>query len=197
MTPIIFRLIERMLDVLAGALSIYLGFRLFFNMPMKTDSTGKIILPGNVSVYMSRIGPGIYFALFGSTLIALSLHSQISYTPARTVAEAQPAVFHGVSPAVQAAETPANETRRALLAQDIALLNGFLPDLRPNLPAERRVQVEQSIPRIKLGLMKSVWAADWGDVAAFERWTQEVFGTPPPAGLEKAAQYYSYKGGRQ
>lgn len=56
--------------------------------------------------------------------------------------------------------TPQSD-RRTLLAQDIALLNSFLPDLRPNLRPERRVQVEQSIPRIKLELMKSMWAADW------------------------------------
>ena len=195
MDPIMFRLVERILDVLAGALSIYLGFRLFFRIPQKTDSTGKIILPGNVSVYMSRIGPGVYFALFGSTLIGLSLHSQIAYTPVRPSAETQQAVFHGMSSTVRAAEHSPNEARRALLRQQIALLNTFVPDLKSNLPAERRVQVEQSIPKIKLALMQGVWGEDWGDMAGFEKWTEEGFGTPPPAGLEKAAQYYAYKGG--
>jgi hypothetical protein len=36
-------------------------------------------LPGNISIYLSRVGPGVFFALFGAAVIALSLHHAIQY----------------------------------------------------------------------------------------------------------------------
>ncbi|HEY1239690.1 MAG TPA: hypothetical protein VGF16_03995 [Bryobacteraceae bacterium] len=194
MDPITFRFLERILDVGAGGLSIVLGYRLFFHLPQKTDGTGKIILPGNISVYVSRVGPGIFFAMFGAAVIALSLHSAISFTPAR--ADGRGVEFSGISATADAAEHPAGEMDRARLRPEMATLNTILPDLKQDLPAARRVQIEQAIPRVKLGLMRGVWAADWGDSTAFERWMREGPGTPPPAGLERAAEYYLYSGGR-
>jgi len=58
------------------------------------------------------------------------------------------------------------------------------------------VRIEQAIPRVKLALMKGAWGEDWGDLSAFERWVREGSVMPPPAGLEKAAEYYSYEGGK-
>src|SRR6516225_4934007 len=79
MDPTTLRLTERILDVLIGGISIYLGYRLFLALPEKTDSNGKFVLPGNISVHLSRVGPGIFFALFGAIVVALSLHDSIQY----------------------------------------------------------------------------------------------------------------------
>jgi hypothetical protein len=60
MDPGILRALERLLDAAIGGLSIYLGYRLFLRLPDKTDSQGKIILPGKISIFLSRVGPGVF-----------------------------------------------------------------------------------------------------------------------------------------
>lgn len=72
------RSFERILDTVIGGISIYLGYRLFLKLPEKTDSQGKVVLPGNISIYLSRVGPGVFFALFGAAVIALSLQDRKS-----------------------------------------------------------------------------------------------------------------------
>ena len=64
------RAIERLVIVLAGAGAIYLGYRLFLAMPNRDRSSGKLELPGGVSIFLSRVGPGVFFSLFGATVIA-------------------------------------------------------------------------------------------------------------------------------
>jgi hypothetical protein len=205
MDPITLRLSERILDILIGGISIYLGYRLFFRISAKTDSNGKIILPGNVSIYLTRVGPGVFFALFGAMVVGESLHNSIRYTEGTTSAPertsraeniAAPRSFGGVATTAAPPERAPNEVSRGLLRADIAVLNALPTDLKPSLPTERRVQIEQAIPRIKLALMGGVWASDWGDRSEFEKWVQEGSVMPPPAGLETSAKYYTYAGGK-
>ena len=76
MDPIIMRMIERLLGVILGGLSIILGFFLFKLIPHQTDSEGKFIFPGG-SVHLTRTGPGIFFALFGCLIIFWSFTNPI------------------------------------------------------------------------------------------------------------------------
>ena len=68
-----------MLLVLAGALAIYLGYRLFLAIPAADKSEGRISLPGGVSIFLTRIGPGVFFALFGCALIGYSVGQPIDF----------------------------------------------------------------------------------------------------------------------
>src|SRR4030088_3060405 len=77
---LLMRMVERLLGLLAGALCVVLGYRLFINLPEKTDSSGKVVLPGGVSIWMSRVGPGIFFALFGAAIVAYSFASTVRVT---------------------------------------------------------------------------------------------------------------------
>ena len=54
------RVIERVLAVVVGGMSVYLGYRLFIKLPEQMDSSGKVVLPGGISVFVSRIGPGVF-----------------------------------------------------------------------------------------------------------------------------------------
>ena len=78
MTIEILRSVERLLGVIIAGLCIYLGFRLFLALPKKSDSTGKLVLPGGLNVYLSRIGPGAFFALFGCALVVMSFKQAIT-----------------------------------------------------------------------------------------------------------------------
>jgi len=74
------RAVERILAVLVGALSIYLGYHLFLSVPEHQDSEGKIVLSGGTSVYLNRVGPGVFFALFGGGIVALAIWRGIKYS---------------------------------------------------------------------------------------------------------------------
>ena len=77
---LLMRMVERLLGLLSGALCVVLGYRLFINLPEKTDSSGKVVLPGGVSIWLSRVGPGIFFALFGAAIVAYSFASTVRVT---------------------------------------------------------------------------------------------------------------------
>ena len=66
------------LTVLAiGALSIYLGFRLFHRSPdrhqRRPETASAEVEAGGFKVSMHNVWPGVYFALFGTALIGLML----------------------------------------------------------------------------------------------------------------------------
>ncbi len=73
----ILRMFERIIAVVIAGISIYLGYRLFFHLPFEHTNEGQIELPG-VKVVLSRVGPGIFFAAFGSIILYFSLTTQIT-----------------------------------------------------------------------------------------------------------------------
>jgi hypothetical protein len=92
MAVVLTRAAERMLLVLVGALAIYLGYSLFLRMPNAAkgaqDGEGKIELPGGISIFLTRVGPGIFFALFGILVIGYSVTRPVNLDlpPATTLA---------------------------------------------------------------------------------------------------------------
>jgi hypothetical protein len=71
------RHLERLVIALAGALAVWLGYRLFINMPLGEKGTGKLQLPGGISIFISRVGPGVFFVLFGAGVLAYGLHQAV------------------------------------------------------------------------------------------------------------------------
>ena len=70
------RMLERLLVVGFGGMSIYLGYKLFFHLPHQTDQNGEIELPG-MKVVLSRVGPGVFFLVFGAFILITNLHQGI------------------------------------------------------------------------------------------------------------------------
>ena len=207
MDPVILRSIERIVAVLIGGLSIYLGFRLFLAIPERTESAGKVVLPGGISIYLTRIGPGAFFALFGSIVVATSFHQAISYHENSQSARTQKIVVAQDvrSEPSQAAESAAasrsytgfggTAAGRDLLllriqtARDIQFLNTALrQNLRTDLSPQRRADIDTAIPRLKLALLWSVWDPAWGDFARFKEWLDN--GSLGPAPNQIAERFY-------
>jgi hypothetical protein len=207
MEPSTLRLLERILDVAIGGISIYLGYRLFLRLPESTDSSGKVILPGNISVYLSRVGPGVFFALFGALVVGVSLETAVRYSErepattdtfvdkpaAKTVRESSKN-FIGLGSAIDSGDSEAVADARSLLHKEIAIMNTIPAELKSDLPQQDRDEVIRAISRIKLALMKPVWdsRSGWGDSAQFEKWLKAGAPDPPPAGLEQAVEYFRY-----
>jgi hypothetical protein len=76
---LLIRAIERLIAVLVGAFAIYLGYRLFLAVKTTGEGSAQVKLPYDVTVMVSRVGPGVFFALFGSALIGISLSLPVRY----------------------------------------------------------------------------------------------------------------------
>lgn len=199
MDPEILRAAERILVVLFGGLSIYLGYRLFLNLPDKTDSKGQVVLPGGVNIMLSRIGPGAFFALFGSIVVALSFYFPVKISsPANNPQTdlTRPdyvAAYYGFKSEATAVDPGALDRNRSQVRGDIFILNR-LPDLlQTDLPAGEKVNIRLATIRAKLALMRSVWAEDWGDYVEFEEWVlRQGAADPVPEGLADAAKFFRH-----
>ena len=115
---VILRGAERILVDLGGALAVYLGYQLFLRMPSRERGEGKFELPGGISIYISRVGPGVFFSLFGAAILGLSLIHGVSQDSTRSIAAGAPAAgmpAAGVPAAgVPAANVPSGELAAAV-----------------------------------------------------------------------------------
>jgi len=200
LTVIILRSAERILAIVIGSLLAYLGFRLFLEVPTTADSEGKFSLPSGAAIHLTRVGPGVFFALFGTGIVVLSFLNPITYAQdlgprpsGAAAAESAKASYLGAGPATAGAASRTQRLEaRASHQRDVAVLNR-LPDLlRPDLDPQRRNDVKSVIHRVKLALMESIWVSDdWGDVARFRDWTRTE--DPPSDDIKKAAAYFNAK----
>lgn len=198
MDPIFLRSLERILDALMGGVSIYLGYRLFLKLPDKTDSSGKIILPGNISIYLSRVGPGIFFALFGAAVIALSLYHSITYkiesplTQSSQTAQNVQAriVYQGATQEMANANSAKVEEKRARLEYLMLWLNSIPELLTPNLDVAKRHDLDIRLPAVKLMLLESAWGPDWGNFKEFKQWAELGGSEQPPSGSEAPVKLF-------
>lgn len=193
------RMLERLLAVGIGGMSIYLGYRLFLALPNVRDATGEFHLPMDIRVVLGRVGPGAFFALFGAAVVALSLYAAVRYDVTASAADVQAASVArvgsrsfaglGSEPAGDDAAAASRADARALLRRDMAELNTLGGRLRNDLPASDRAAIDGLVRRVKLKLLRPVWESSWGDPASFEDWLASGRSLPPAALAEPAALY--------
>ena len=196
---IIFRMAERILGVLIGGMLIYFGYRLFLSLAGKVGrdrGAGEFSIGGGSKIKLSRVGPGVFFALFGAGLIVFSLVKPVSLmvSPrgAKTTAAPKPGViaaseFKFVG-AVSVPETDEDRIRmRAETQQDIAALNRAFD----GADAAARRELERAVSRAKFALMEPLWAEDWDDIADFRDWLDK--GGSPPSKVQPAVDYFQRK----
>ena len=201
---LLMRMVERLLGLLAGGLCIVLGYRLFMKLPDKTDSSGKVVLPGGVSIWLSRVGPGLFFALFGAAIVAYSFTSAVKVTNEQTGPSAR-------APACTAAETPATsrqeiaamsdrsteQARREARQQRLMVLRGTLVDLNATIDRLGRDAASPDRDRLIVGLqmakvllLRGAWDAAWGDPDRFQSWINSGALPPAPAAMDEPAGLY-------
>lgn len=199
---IVMRFVERFIVVAGGCLAIYCGYRLFLAMPSAERGSGKLELPGGVSIHVSRVGPGVFFSLFGAVILGLSYHygvsvdnggffgvtgpQQVQNPTAMTVAANAPqrATFSGIS-------GTANSRDLIAVKIDIERLNRTATWLKPTLNDTQRSDIRRSLRAARVALMRENWSdAEWGDRAAFEAWLAAGEPLPPPDEIANAVEDY-------
>jgi hypothetical protein len=206
------RHVERLLIVLAGAASIYLGYRMFLAIPraktVAETGEGKLELPGGVSIYVTRVGPGVFFALFGAVILGFGLYQGLrlevkeqrttaatgdgtSSAPVATIVTERrlsSAVPSGVSSQVQETERTGTLGTVALLGRLAVALDG--PGGR-GLPPQQRNDFAGALTDARLRLLASVWDEPaWGPYSAFVRWVQEGESSAAPARAAPAVRAF-------
>jgi len=184
------RATERILIVLVGALSIYLGYRLFKMIAPAArrhanDGETKIELPGGVSIFLTRVGPGVFFALFGAALIAWAGTKPIEFNPpagGATVASARPA-YSGLGDATPPLLPVVLGTSQFVPATVVAKLNGAFQEAQRRLDAPAAAELAAAIRTAKYAVLLRSWKPEWGDRAAFDRWVREHGDRDPPPEL--------------
>jgi hypothetical protein len=183
------RAIERIIDALIGGFSVYLGYRLFLVVPQQANSEGRFQLHKGTAIYLTRVGPGIFFALFGAAVIFTSLYRGVTVGPDYV------AGFGGSPVAANSDDRygrgqQASTTLKAEIAKDIVALNHLPLALRSDLRADQRSDILIAVPRIKLALMKPVWDQGWGDMASFEDWALNGAIGAAPLGTAQAEEFF-------
>jgi hypothetical protein len=187
MQPVNMRAIERILAVIIGGICIYLGYSLFLHIPELKEGEGTFKLPGGISILITRVGPGVFFALFGAGIVALALYRSVVY---RTEGPEGSQMYGGLTPQHTARGGESLDRDRLRLVLEIEFLNMLPSLLRTDLSDERRRELPQRITSTKLALMQTVWGPDWGDFDEFGLWAESGALDPIPKGLETAAAYY-------
>ena len=192
------RSIERIVAVAIGGLSIYLGYRLFLTIPLRRESEGKVVLPGGISIYLTKIGPGAFFALFGAIVVGVSFYQAVTYREATSrsdaseqsrVSDTRTASYTGFGSDGGSGSEPAS---RIQVEADIRFLNTTLSEaIRRDLRSESRTDVDVLVPRLKLALVHTIWDPQWGDFGRFKRWVENGATEPPPATLAAPAALYA------
>lgn len=196
-TFILLRSIERIASVVIGCYLIYLGYRLFLEIPVKENSEGKFTLPGGTAIHLTRVGPGIFFSLFGTAVLVFSLVTPVDYKE-EIATDAAGKIEKSVSyVGAQHAESPDVDggrlvIERSSLQMDLIVLNHVASQLRDDLSEEELFDISQALPRIKLAVMKSVWDQQWGDYREFKKWLEHGGDvTNPPEKFKAALEYFN------
>ena len=213
-TRIIFSGIEHILIIIAGMVAIYLGYRLFLALPKRKEGESKIELPGGVSIFVSRIGPGIFFALFGAGMIAYSISSVTTVTTTQK-SESNPAAKSSTVVANQSTKSitgcgpGGNNVNNLAGAQMIDLSNialidreivmGGLNDLTAEIKSlddvTKRLDGLVALREAKLSIMRESWKSEWGNYERFHLWvTEEAEAEPVPAEIIDAVAFYRMSG---
>jgi hypothetical protein len=202
------RMTERLLGLLAGALCVVLGYRLFINLPDKVDSSGKVVLPGGISIWLSRVGPGVFFALFGAAIVGYSFTSTVKATSEQSAAPATTASGTTGSTTGQPAATIRQEiaamsdraggpASKEVREQQLTVLRGVMADLNATIvrlerdaPAPERERLIGGLQTAKMLLLKGNWEPGWGDPLRLQSWINSGAMLPAPAGMDMPAGLY-------
>src|SRR4051812_22590218 len=72
-TFIIVRALERLIIVLIGGASLWMGWQLFLRLQTELDQKAELAYK-NLSFKLERVGPGVFFALFGAAILGIAIY---------------------------------------------------------------------------------------------------------------------------
>jgi hypothetical protein len=187
--PIFLRGTERILIILVAALCIVLGYQLFRIVPTHRDSEGKLTL-GELSVTLAKVGPGVFFALFGAVVLYQSVQSALTIEPTKPQENGEEP--HASDPT----ETLSTYTKltwfgtvkddtdidvwRPRAVGPIKILNCLAQKSSGSTIEKQRV--EDAVHTAKVAILVDVWQPEWGQGDTIMRLRDGVVDADSPLG---------------
>ena len=201
------RHLERLMIVVAGALSIVLGYRMFLAIPRASEAAasgeGKLELPGGVSIYVTRVGPGVFFALFGAVILGFGLYHGLSVDvreqrPGAGVTDTATGMVvteRRLSSAVpdSGSDQRGAERTNALgtVAQLARLATAVDGAAGRSFSQQQRLDFGLALADARKRMLGAVWDEQaWGSYTDFARWVQDGESGAPPAKAAPAIRAY-------
>lgn len=165
-------IVIRVLQILVGTLLCVLGYRLFEKV-QTTDGAAELALSQHLKFNLSKVGPGVFFALFGAVILVQGLMNPLQYGRELSAAPAGP-VTESTKIAGQRQLTLPEGRRPASedLRRHMRFMNTLEEFRRNDLSIEQRVTLENDLREAKLALMAAAWDRRWGDYVRFEAWAR-------------------------
>lgn len=195
------RATERLIAVLLGGVAIVLGYRLFMNVPQSTESSAEADISGKVKIILTRIGPGVFFALFGAGIVWASYHYQVTTAAGQDM---QTMMADTLKP-----DDTLRRTTQYVSYNGLGTATGDLINYEEQAGAVRRtLRVLNQLPAIvpvnrqpqnfvaavrasKLSVIRSIWQTDkWGDYAGFDAWVDRGARPPVPKSFEEPYELF-------
>lgn len=182
-----------------GGFLCFLGYRLFSIVPLAQPGDAEFSGLRGATIKLTRIGPGIFFALFGTLMVIWAINQPISYSEIQTNKDGEESMVVmerrvGAAGSETSISNEANDTARNLVEQEISWLNQVESILTEAQRADLVDDPEFIIPSIKQRLMLSIWDSDaWGDKSAFVQWLEERGGMGKPTDPKTAVAAEIYK----
>ena len=182
-TALLLRAIERYITTAIGGIAIYCGYRLFQTVDVSQEGTAQFSFRDQAKLILSHIGPGVFFALFGTAIAVVSVLSPLSLGPGGP--------DYGVLPSDPVSvRYMSDRTLDQEQAERIGLVHVTNSMAADEISAEAKEEFARGLNRLKLTLMWDVWSDDWGDRAAFAQWALGSRDTGPPVGTEPAVSVF-------
>ncbi len=198
---IVSRAAEHLLAAIIGLFAVFFGYRLFLNMPHRREGESKVELPGGVSIYVSRIGPGIFFAVFGTALVAYGVSRPVDYrqamsnaapsaaTPGAPASSSSQRQYSGMMPGGSAAGSSSSAAvPREPVVKTLAVLAA---EVSKSPPGTQRNERQIALREARVSLMQQSWRTEWGNPEVFNRWVyDEAEQDPPPGNVKRAVSVF-------
>jgi hypothetical protein len=169
---------ERLLIVAAAALCIWLGYKLFQSLPIEHSSGGTLKLP-NAKLVLTKVGPGVFFALFGALVLWQAVRAPLAIPPNAPGAGEKAGQFAQLTYGAASADPMALRH----VQDDIQVLNclaGVAPEgLGPGA-------VERALHAARVSLLAPVWQPAWGEAAFASLKRDEIPASGPVAEIYNA-----------
>lgn len=161
--PLLFRGSERLLIIAAATICIVLGYKLFKIVPFHQEGEGKFKL-GDLSVNLTKVGPGVFFSLFGAYVLFQSVQNHLEMTlpqkngnPANEqIDQIQPANINWMG-----TTGPVNAELATRAMGPIKILNCLAK--KTDGSKVNRDRIETAIHQAKVAIIGDVWQPEWGD----------------------------------
>jgi hypothetical protein len=178
-------IVTRVLQILVGTLLCVLGYRLFEKV-QTTDGAAELALSQHLKFNLSKVGPGVFFALFGAAILVQGLMNPLQYGRESSAAPAGPVTESTRIAGQRQLTAPEGSVQTSEdLRRHMRFMNTLEDSRRNDLSIEQRVTFENDLREAKLALMGAAWDRGWGDYARFAAWARGV-GQESPEGDPKA-----------